>query len=80
MYFFMQANGLDERWNQTLQKMLVKFIQSKKSAWSSFLDTCTFAYNTSRHESTHFTPFQLMFNCQATLPIDIELRKGFLKK
>ena len=72
----MQANGLDERWNQTLQNMLVKFVQSKKSTWSSFLDTCTFAYNTSRHESTHFTPFQLMFNRQATLPIDIELRKA----
>ena len=56
--------------------MLVKFVHSKKSAWHSFLDTCAFAYNTSRHESTHFTPFELMFNRQATLPIDIELRKA----
>ena len=46
-----QANVLDERFNQTLQNMLVKFVQSKKSSWSSFLDTCVFAYNTSRHES-----------------------------
>ena len=56
--------------------MLVKFIQSKKSAWNSFLDTCVFAYNTSRHESTRFTPFELMFGRQATLPIDIDLRKA----
>ena len=77
MYLFcMQANGLDERWNQTLQNMLVKFIHSKKSAWSSFLDTCVFAYNTSRHESTRFTPFSLMFNREATLPIDVELQKA----
>ena len=72
----MKANGLDERFNQTLQNMLVKFIQSKKSAWNSFLDTCVFAYNTSRHESTRFTPFELMFGRQATLPIDIDLRKA----
>ena len=78
MYLFcMQADGLDERWNQTLQNKLVKFFHSKKSAWSSFLDTCVFAYNTSRHESTCFTPFSLMFSRQATLPIDVEL---FLKK
>ena len=72
----MQANGLDERWNQTLQNMLVKFVHSRKTAWGSFLDTCVFAYNTSRHESTQFTPFELMFNRQATLPIDIEFRKA----
>ena len=72
----MQANGLDERWNQTLQNMLVKFVHSRKTAWGSFLDTCVFAYNTSRHDSTHFTLFELMFNRQATLPIDIEFRKA----
>ena len=76
----MQANGLDERWNQTLQNMLVKFVHCKKSAWGSFLDTCVFAYNTSRHESTHFTPFELMFNRQATLPIDVEFRKALPKE
>ena len=53
--------------------MLSKFIQSRKSAWSSYLDTCVFAYNTSRHVSTHFTPFQLMFGRCAVLPIDIDL-------
>ena len=56
--------------------MLVKFVHSRKTAWGSFLDTCVFAYNTSRHESTRFTPFELMFNRQATLPIDIEFRKA----
>ena len=70
-----QANGLDERFNQTLQNMLVKFVHSKRCAWSSFLDTCVFAYNTSRQESTQFTPFELMFGRRATLPIDISLRK-----
>ena len=56
--------------------MLVKVTESKKEAWSSYLDTCVFAYNTSRHESSKFSPFELMFGCRATLPIDIELCKA----
>ena len=32
-------------------------------------------YNTSRHESSTYTPFQLMFGRQAILPIDIDLQK-----
>ena len=55
--------------------MLVKFVHTKPTSWSSFLDTCVFAFNTSRHESSKFTPFELMFGRKATLPIDIELRK-----
>ena len=35
-----------------------------------------FAYNTSRHESSKFTPFELMFGRQATLPVDVEFRKA----
>ena len=56
--------------------MLVKFVSTKKEAWSAYLDTCVFAYNTSRHESTKFTPFKLMFGRKATLPIDVELQKA----
>ena len=51
--------------------MIVKFIASQKESWQDFLDACIYAYNTSLHESTHFTPFQLMFGRQAILPIDI---------
>ena len=63
-----------ERFNQTLQRMLAKFVNSKKTQWSSFLDTCVFAYNTSRHDSTRFTPFELMFGRCATLPVDLEVQ------
>ena len=55
--------------------MLAKFVKDKKDTWSKFLDTCVFAYNTSRHTSLQFTPFELMFNRRATIPIDVELRK-----
>ena len=55
--------------------MLAKFVSTKQTVWSSYLDTCTFAYNTSRHESSTYTPFQLMFGRQAILPVDIDLQK-----
>ena len=62
-FFFLQiqANGLDERFNQT---MLSKFVQENKESWDGFLDTCTFAYNTSCHKSTLHTPFEVMFGRQ----------------
>lgn len=52
--------------------MLTKFIQMKKSAWEDYLDTCVYAYNTSVHESSRFTPYELMFGRKAILPIDLE--------
>ena len=65
-----QANGLDERFNQTIQSMLVKFSDTRKDVWDEHLDACTFGYNTSRHDSTKFTPFELMFGRKAVLPIE----------
>ena len=59
--------------------MIAKFVNDKKEAWSDFLDTSVFAYNTSRHASSQFTPFELMFNRRAAIPIDIELRKEMSK-
>ena len=58
---FLQANGLDERFNQMLIGMLVKFTNEKEENLDEFLDTCVHVYNTSQHESMHFTPFEVMF-------------------
>ena len=68
----MQANGLVERYNQTIQNMIRKFIGEKKESWDIFLDTCTFAYNTSLQKSTNYTPFEVMFGQQAILPVDFD--------
>ena len=71
----LQANGLDERFNQTLQNMLVKFVSDKQEHWDDFLDTCVFAYNTAVHESTRFSLFEVMFGRKATLPVDLNVAK-----
>ena len=41
--------------------------------WDDLLDTCIYAYNTSVHESTSFTPFEVMFGRKAVLTIDVEM-------
>ena len=64
---------MDERFNQTLQNMLCKYIGTKKEQWEQYLDTCIYAYNTSIHESARFSPFELMFTCKPVLPIEINM-------
>ena len=69
-----QSNGLDERFNQTLQRMLVKAITGQKELWDEFIDSAVFAYNTSYHESSCYAPFEVMFGRKAVLPIDVDLK------
>ena len=61
-----------ERFNQSLQNLLCKYIQEKKKKRDVYLDTCSFAYDTSKHESTKFTPFEIMFGRKAILPLDLD--------
>ena len=73
--FYEQANGLDERRNQTVKNMLVKFVGTRKETWDEYLDHCVFVYNTSHHESSLYSPFEVMFGRKATIPIELEQMK-----
>lgn len=66
----MQANGLDERFNQTLSNSLAKFAQENRSCWDKKLAEVVYAYNIVFQESTKCTPFEAMFAHQAKLPVD----------
>ena len=72
-FLFSQANGLDERYNQTLQNMFVKYATDNRAEWDNYLDTCVYAYNTSVQESTRFSPFEVMFGRKPTMPIDVDM-------
>ena len=56
-----RANGLCERHNATLVPNLVALSNHSRSDWDEKLGPTTFNYNTTRHASTGFTPFNLMF-------------------
>ena len=67
-----QCNGICERFNKTLLNMLGTLPQEKKHKWPENVSTVTHAYNCSRHESTGFSPYELLFGRPARLPIDIQ--------
>ncbi len=69
-----QSNGLVERLNHTLADMMSMYVNSAHSDWDVILPYITFAYNTSRQESTGRTPFFLLYGREAKLPIDYALR------
>ena len=58
-----------------MKRMLVKFARDDKTTWDEHLDHCMFAYNTSRHDSSLFSPFEVMFGRKAVLPIELEYEK-----
>ena len=55
---------LEERYNQTLQKMLSKAVMGHKEIWDQLIDS---AYNTLSQESTNYTPFEVKFGRKARI-------------
>eukprot|EP00731_Ephydatia_muelleri_P027663 Em0019g536a len=66
-----QGNGMVERFNRTLLDMLATVVGDHPSDWEMYIRKLCFAYNTSTHSSTGFTPFYLMFGRQASIPVDL---------
>lgn len=56
-----QTNGLVERFNQTLQRSLVKLVNNNQDDWDGLLDSVLFAYRTAKQKSTQISPFELMY-------------------
>ena len=68
-----QCDGQVERQNRTLQDMLSKFVSNHADDWDQWLDPVVFAYNTSRHDSTGYSPYEMIFGRTPRMPFELEI-------
>ncbi|CAF1005522.1 unnamed protein product, partial [Brachionus calyciflorus] len=69
--FHPECDGLSERLNRTLKRMIKCFINDNDDNWDELLPALSFAYNTAIHFTTKFTPYELMYGRKPKLPIDL---------
>ncbi|MCO5609005.1 hypothetical protein L7F22_063225 [Adiantum nelumboides] len=70
-----ESDGQTERVKQILENMLRSYVSKKQSNWKDYLSILEFAYNTTKHSATGFTPFILMYGFQPRSPIAAGLEK-----
>ena len=57
-----QANGQAERYNRTLQNMLMRFFEEHQDSWDKYATALTYAHNCHVHRTTGTTPFDLILS------------------
>ncbi|KAL5267283.1 hypothetical protein ACHWQZ_G004352 [Mnemiopsis leidyi] len=68
-----QTDGGVERLNRTIKSMLWKFCQKNPKDWVECLDQVMFAYRTSVHNATGFSPFFIDKGRLPRIPLDVML-------
>ena len=62
-----------ERFNRTLLSMLGTLEDKDKQHWRDFVKPLVHAYNCTINDTTGYSPYELMFGRQPTLPVDLIL-------
>ena len=65
-----QTNGVVERFNASMVVQISKLQPTHHNNCDDYLDAVVFAYNSSKHKTTQYSPFELLFGRCLTLPID----------
>ncbi|MCO5571582.1 hypothetical protein L7F22_025327 [Adiantum nelumboides] len=73
MPFYRQCNGLVEKKNGVLCKIITKHVRDRHQNWDKHLTAALWAYRTSFKVSTQSTPYHLVYGQEALLPIEVEL-------
>ena len=64
---FRQSNGSLERAHGPLHQFLRQYIDGENE-WDDYIEFASLCYNTGIHESTNFTPYELVFGFEAREP------------
>ena len=65
------CNGLVERFNGTLKKMLRRLCNEQPRQWHHFVNPLLFAYREAPKEATGFSPFELLYGRTVRGPVQI---------
>jgi hypothetical protein len=65
-----QTNGMVERMHSSLTHAITTLSNSKAECWDEYLAQATFALRIRKHAVTGFSPFQLVYGIEPTLPGD----------
>lgn len=71
--YYPQDNGQVEAVNKIMVTIIQCIVGMHKSNWHLMLFLALWAYRTSMKDATGFTPFQLVYGLEATLPIECEI-------
>ncbi|OWZ08618.1 LOW QUALITY PROTEIN: hypothetical protein PHMEG_00018807 [Phytophthora megakarya] len=66
-----QTQGLVERFNGTLIRMLKMYVSEAQEDWDVYLPRVRFAYRTAYHEALGDTPFFSLYGRDPVLPLDV---------
>jgi hypothetical protein len=67
--FHPQTDGLAERYNRTIQAMIRSFLRyERRKDWDLLLTPLEFAYNRSVNRTTGYSPFELLYGQNPTVP------------
>jgi len=62
-----------ERFNRTIGECIGKLLSDKEKEWDEYVHGTLLAYRATKHETTGFTPFQLLYGRKARLPVELKI-------
>ena len=68
-----QGNGQCERMNKTIINMFKTLVQKNKTSWKDHLNELVYAYNCTKHSTTGYSLFYLLFGRNPRLTVDLLL-------
>ncbi|MCO5587316.1 hypothetical protein L7F22_041265 [Adiantum nelumboides] len=71
--YYPQCNGLVEKTNGVLCKIIIKHVRDRSQDWDKHLIAALWDYRTFFKVFTQFTPYHLVYGQEALLPIEVEL-------
>jgi hypothetical protein len=73
LLYYSQANGQAESSNKILIKLIKKTIEENPKRWHEVLSEALWAHRISEHSATKVTPFELVYEQEVVLPMEVNL-------